>query len=853
MSLLSREKKHLLFSFKEWALSSHAPSVKNLISLLFEDEMAYRLQEGKRREKEQNNPISTFRLRPSTAHKRIQEAAFLSSLFFQGERIRFDPLTHCSLSCTISKKESGYACQVNALLPSLTIPLDASCHILIGPPHFLYTKGILRAFHDEIEKNLLQCLQKNQLTEKDLSLLQDSTGEAFSLTLPHKAPSRQHVSLTPFLHFLDSQFRFAQLSFRYPSGSTYSYPIDPLTPFNQERDKHLEEKEALDVHDVGFLWDAKERQFHLGQDKRNEAIEFLLALGWNIKDCSGKMLLACTKMDIAPILQGNKFTFEGQASFGKEPLSFDLLYQSIKHGKITIPLTLTESGFLGTSLITPIQALLGDVFLHEKKIHLKKNKIGLLQEHFSLGMEQLQRDHILKENNPSCTFHGELRPYQQDGVTWLQKLYERGFSGIIADEMGLGKTVQFLSFLSQHKELIPALIIAPAAILENWRREIHRFCPTLKVLIVKGKEQAQSKEEADVIITSYTTVRMALPHFIENEWSLIALDEAQYCKNSDTLAHEAIKSIRTPMKVLLTGTPIENSISDLASLFSIMDETLLAEEEDLLLTNIKKKVSPYILKRTKKEVAQDLPPLIEETSLIELYEEERVRYDTFVHALKTGALKKISLSKEKPSQVMILEGLLRMRQLVCHPLLFQAEYEKPQLSFSSAKWDTAFSDICQLLEEGKKVLLFSQFVEILSFFSKALKEADLPYFQIDGSTKDRQGIVDQFEQAKKPTVLLASLMAAGVGLNITAADAVLLYDPWWNAAREKQALARAHRIGRKDSVYVKRYIVSNTIEERVFQVREKKEALIKTLFEEENGMEEETSLTALFYEELGGV
>lgn len=868
LTLLSRERKKIALSMKEWARTSHTPPLKKLMSLLFEDEFSFSLQAGRNREKEQERPLSSFRLRPSTAHARIQEASLLAPLFFREKQVRVDPFTSCALSCLISQKEGLFSCLAEARFSSLRIPLQET-DILIGPPHFLSAHGILRPFHNEIDASLLRCAMKPSLTERDITFLQgcaqELPKEAFSLSMPLVATITQKPTLVPRLRFMDSQFLYAQLFFHYPSGSVYSYPLNQLAPVEQERVHAMEEKEARDLQDLGAVWKAKEKEWYLSPEKREEVLLFLLELGWHIEEHTGKKLQACKAFRMEPIPQTSHFVLEGEATFEGKTMPLQELYPSVSRSLLTVPLSENEAGFLGTSLFSPLRSLLGEVVIHGTTLHLPKNRLGLLQNAFPLVKEHMPQKRLCHERKAACPFKGELRPYQKEGVEWLQNLHARGFSAILADEMGLGKTVQLLSFLSCHKELLPTLIVAPKALLENWRREIHRFCPDLVVFLAQGTEDAKEIPLSDVVVASYTTVRLAFDSFQKTNWLLIVLDEAQYCKNDDTLIHEAIRSLGGSMKILLTGTPIENSLHDLAALFSLFDETLLGtpkelvsslqarqgtEEETRFLQTVRKKVAPFLLKRTKKEVAHDLPPLLEEISFIELYEEERKRYDAFVHALKSGSLKKFSFSLENPSRVLILEGLLRMRQLVCHPLLFRAEYEQPLCSTSSAKWDTAFSDIIELLQEGKKVLFFSQFVEILGFFSKALRDADIPHFQIDGSTNDRQEIVDRFEQEKRPSVLLASLLASGVGLNITTADAVLLYDPWWNGAREQQALARAHRIGRKEPVYVKRYIASKTIEERVFHVRQKKDALIKAILDEEEAEGEEESISSLFFSEL---
>lgn len=852
LSTFTAENKSISLSIKDISRLNVSISIKQLLSSLFEDELEFRTYEGKRRQIEQEKPISIFRLRPGTAQERLKIASQNNALLLNTTKVIFDPFTKVTLTCHATETENHVLLETTAHMGTRSYTIDKTVQLLIHPPHLLYIQGFLRSFHDDISKDLLLLIRQKHLSHKEYrslkTIAQELPEEIFKLILL-KSHSENNVLPIPQLHFLDSQFRYAVLHFTYNSHKV-SYPLDLLSPMTCTRNKAYEEQAAKDLLDVGFEWKVSEQQFFLSQEKRNEALQFLLELGWHITDPANKLLRPCHATHIQPSLQGNFFCIDGTLSFESTTVAIQDAYCAIKTNKLTLSLNPSEVGFLGTPTLASLSSLLGEITILNGKAQLPKNRLGLVQD--MLNLPAIAPERSLFDQKPSCCFKGKLRPYQEDGVTWMKGLYEQKWSGILADEMGLGKTVQLLAFIARSQALLPTLIVAPAALLKNWEREINQFCKELTVHIVQGTNTIP-KTTFNIIITSYTTLRMAPSFFQTISWGLLAIDEAQTIKNSDTKAHSALCNLSASIKILLTGTPIENSFADLCSLFHLIDPTLLGSPREIALENlplIRKKIAPFLLKRTKKEVAKDLPPLIEDISWISLYEEERARYDTFIHALRTGTLKKLILDKANPAKVAILEGLLRLRQLVCHPHLFSAEYEQGPATCASAKWDTALSDIRQLAQEGKKVLFFSQFVEILNFFSSTLTKEQITHFQVDGSTKDRQHIIDQFDQAPCGCVLLASLKATGVGLNITAADCVLLYDPWWNGAVEQQAIARAHRIGRTESVYVKRYITLNSIEERVFAVRLKKDKLIEALTSPGGSFDEGPLIESLLFEEV---
>ena len=459
--------------------------------------------------------------------------------------------------------------------------------------------------------------------------------------------------------------------------------------------------------------------------------------------------------------------------------------------------------------------------------------------------EKLSNFKGIEETLPTSDFVGQLRPYQQEGVNWLYFLYTSGLHGMLADDMGLGKTVQVIAFLSTLKALHkPVLIIMPTSLVFNWQKEIEKFLPHSKVFIHQGVNRARIIEEFPrhgIILTTYALLRIDLTLLSKLDYEAVILDEAQAIKNKTSQTFQAVLSLKSDFRLSLTGTPVENTLSELWSHFNFLLPELFGDEKAFIqnslesdprfLKTIQKKIRPFFLRRKKEEVAKDLPEKIEQVVWVEMGQERQI-YDQFLMDFKNNLLQKIQEGGVQKYRMQILEAILRLRQICAHPLLV-TNYLSEGLDVGSAKMEVVLQDIELVAEEGRKVLVYSQFTQLLKLLGKRLKEKGLDFAYLDGEVDNREVEVNRFQEDLNLPIFLISLKAGGVGLNLTAADYVFLLDPWWNEAVENQAIDRAHRIGRKDTVIAKRYVTLATVEEKMMNLKTYKRNLINNLFDED--------------------
>jgi len=449
------------------------------------------------------------------------------------------------------------------------------------------------------------------------------------------------------------------------------------------------------------------------------------------------------------------------------------------------------------------------------------------------------------------TFKGKLRDYQQKGVDWLNFLREYQLGGILADDMGLGKTVQTLAHIMIEKEAgrldKPCLIIAPTSLMGNWQSEAALFAPSLKVIISQGQSRKKLLADlasADLILTTYPLIVRDKDILLEHEYSIIILDEAQFIKNANTKAYIILQKFKSKHRLCLTGTPMENHLGELWSLFNFLSPGLLGNSKQftqLFRTPIEKqanldrrrslnqRIKPYILRRTKSEVVQELPTKTEIIHHIVLEEEQRDLYESIRLAMEAKVQKAVEAKGFAQSQIIILDALLKLRQACADPRLLKLE--QAQKVKGSAKLSFLMSMLSELVEEGRKILLFSSFTSMLDLIEAELQAENISYVKLTGSTTDRATPVKTF-QAGEVSVFLISLKAGGTGLNLTTADTVIHYDPWWNPAAEAQATDRAHRIGQKKPVFVYKLVTTGTVEEKILLMQQNKRALMESLFEE---------------------
>ncbi len=477
---------------------------------------------------------------------------------------------------------------------------------------------------------------------------------------------------------------------------------------------------------------------------------------------------------------------------------------------------------------------------------------------FEERLEQLKDFDGIAEYDLPANLSADLRNYQKAGYHWLHFLRNYRFGGCLADDMGLGKTVQALSILQWQVENeidLPSLIITPTSVVFNWQAEIERFAPGLRVLNQTGADRLRTGinySDYDIVLTSYGTLRRDILFLKDVMFDYVILDESQNIKNPLSQTAKAVKVLQARHRLALTGTPIENNTIELWSLFSFLNPGLLgslsyfknefakpieAEQDEAAAQLLKKMVFPFLLRRTKEKVAPELPPKIESIVYAEMAPQHEKVYNKWRDYYRAQVLNQIADSGLNKSRMNVLEGLVKLRLLACHPHLVEDSFKGPV-----QKFDLLNQYLEELLAEGHKVLVFSQFVKMLTIVRKQLDAQGTPYEYLDGSTRNRKECVERFQKDEACRIFLVSLKAGGTGLNLTSADYVIHYDPWWNPAVEAQATDRSHRIGQDKHVFVYKMISKGTVEEKILHLQEKKKELVSSIITSSAGLFKQLTL-----------
>ncbi|MDE3047810.1 MAG: SNF2 helicase associated domain-containing protein, partial [Verrucomicrobiota bacterium] len=457
-----------------------------------------------------------------------------------------------------------------------------------------------------------------------------------------------------------------------------------------------------------------------------------------------------------------------------------------------------------------------------------------------LGQSQITPSPLPKE------IKADLRPYQLEGVHWLERLRRMYLNGILADDMGLGKTVQAITAITQNhlkNKEAKTLVVCPTSLLYNWKEELHRFNPKLQVIVVDGvpsmrKKSLAKMSEFDVIITSYTLLQKDIEIYSQIPFSYAILDEAQHIKNRGTRNAKSVKMIQAAHRLILTGTPIENSLDELWSLMDFLMPGFLStydrfvenyirvsgDQQQQNIEYLRRKVSPFILRRMKSDVLQDLPPVSEIVYHCQLSDVQMELYKSYAASARDELTKLVARDGFDKVQIHVLATLTRLKQICCHPAIFAKE--KAELGDSS-KYDLLLELLQTLVESRHKTVIFSQYTRMLQIMREDFEQRGISFSYLDGSTKNRLEIVKEFNENAKIPVFLVSLKAGGTGLNLVGADTVIHYDMWWNPAVENQATDRVHRIGQKNSVSSYKLITLNTIEEKIVEMQRRKKGLVK--------------------------
>ncbi|MCI8273332.1 MAG: DEAD/DEAH box helicase [Clostridia bacterium] len=492
---------------------------------------------------------------------------------------------------------------------------------------------------------------------------------------------------------------------------------------------------------------------------------------------------------------------------------------------------------------------LNQLLKNMSNVHISKNS------EYKKVVTGLEKENIGDEIIIPTIVNSTLRNYQKTGYKWLKTLDNYNFGGILADDMGLGKTIQMLSIISGYieenegnEEKRASIVICPSSLTLNWQNEAQKFTNKLKTQVIKGtieerKEQISKIGEYDLVITSYDLLKRDIESYKEQNYQFrySIADEAQYLKNSNTQNAKVVKEIKADTRYALTGTPIENSLAELWSIFdyimpgylfsykrfkTVYETPIVKENNIKAMEKLKMLIEPFILRRTKKEVLTELPEKTITVLNNQMKEEQEKIYLNYLLQAKQDLVETINLRGFERSHMQVLSSLTRLRQICCHPELFIKRYEG-----GSSKLDQCMEIVKDATDSGHKILLFSGYTSMFEIIEKELKEKDISYFKLTGSTKveDRIRMVDEFNENKNIKVFLISLKAGGTGLNLTGADMVIHYDPWWNSSAENQATDRAYRIGQKNNVQVYKLITKNTIEEKIYELQQKKSQLIDNM------------------------
>ena len=487
--------------------------------------------------------------------------------------------------------------------------------------------------------------------------------------------------------------------------------------------------------------------------------------------------------------------------------------------------------------------------LHLSLVH-ELSEDGGAKVTMSKKLENLRDFETIEDYDLPVNFNGTLRPYQKAGYNWMKFLNSYNFGGCLADDMGLGKTVQTLALLQKQKEegaVNASLLIMPTSLVYNWENEAAKFTPDLKILVYTGTYRDKNVEQFegyDIIITTYGIVRLDISILEKYYFNYIILDESQTIKNPNSNIAQAVNDLKSRHKLVLSGTPIENSTMDLWSQMSFVNGGLLGSQTFFKNTfqlpiekrsDVAKKkklytiIKPFILRRTKSQVLTELPEKIEQVYYCGMSDEQEKKYEETKSFYRNKILDEIDTNGIGKSQIVLLQGLTKLRQIANHPQLVEEDYAE-----DSGKMNDVLRMLQNAIDKGHKILIFSQFVKHLAIFKKYLKEQKMDFAYLDGATKDRQAQVEKFQNNEDLRIFLISLKAGGLGLNLTAADYVFILDPWWNPAIESQAVDRAYRMGQKNTVHTYKFITKNTVEEKILKLQNAKKQLADELISTED-------------------
>jgi superfamily II DNA or RNA helicase len=619
---------------------------------------------------------------------------------------------------------------------------------------------------------------------------------------------------------------------------------------------------ARQGYSAGEVWLLKEAELP-------RAVRELMAAGWQV-EAEGKLFRTPGVFRMGVSSGIDWFELRGTVEFGDRSASLPVLLAALKRKETTVALDDGSIGIVPEEWLRKYGILAGLGTVEGDHLRFSRCQAGLLDallaaepaascdEVFEHARARLRAFEGVAPADAPPGFCGRLREYQREGLGWIHFLREFGFGGCLADDMGLGKTIQVLALLECRRELRespggeqrpePSLVVAPRSLIFNWKQEAARFTPRLRVLDHTGTGRAKvngSFDQYDMVLTTYGTLRRDAAFFKDLHFDYLVLDEAQAIKNAGTASAKAARLLKGRHRLALSGTPVENHLGELWSLFEFLNPGMLGAASVFKLGQgelrnpdpatreiLAQALRPFILRRTKAQVARDLPDKVEQTLYCELDEAQRRLYDELRRHYRSRLLRKVEIEGIGKAKIQVLEALLRLRQAAIHPgLIDPARAGEP-----SAKLEALLPQIDEVLAEGHKALIFSQFTSMLDILKPRLEAKKFAFAYLDGRTRDRQAQVERFQSDSDCRLFLVSLKAGGLGLNLTAAEYVFLLDPWWNPAVEMQAVDRSHRIGQTRTVFAYRLIARDTVEEKVLELQKTKRDLANAIINGDNSL-----------------
>ena len=633
------------------------------------------------------------------------------------------------------------------------------------------------------------------------------------------------------------------------------------------RSPNAERAAAERLVDVGFRMprnrsDSK-APFSLATKNFGPAVRHLIQEGWRV-EVKGKRYRNSGEFQLEVTSGIDWFDLHGSLKYGDTSLKLPELLRAATAGETFVQLDNGTVGLIPEDWFAKY-GLLGTLGTeHENGLRFSRTHIAVLDalletlpetrydQSFTDARQRLAQSNGIESASPPRTFRGTLRDYQKEGLGWMEFLRDFDFGGCLADDMGLGKTVQVLALLEtrrhQHpptKPKLPSLVVVPRSVLWNWHTEAERFTPQLRVMVHSGPDRKLAFNDCDLVLTTYSTLHRDVLQLQEIPFDYVVLDEAQAIKNPRTGRAKAVRLLQAQHRLALSGTPIENHLGELWSLFEFLNPGMLGRASDFqkLLNNnggtgtesislVARAVRPFILRRTKEQVAPELPERSEQTIACELKGKQLRRYREIRDHYRISLKQRMDQVGLNRCKIHVLEALLRLRQAACHPALIDPKFGEEE----GAKIEVLLPLLREIIDEGHKALVFSQFTRFLTVVRRHLDGEGIPYEYLDGRTRKREDKIARFQGDPECPLFLISLKAGGLGLNLTAADYVFLLDPWWNPAVEAQAIDRAHRIGQVRQVFAYRLIARDTVEERILELQETKRDLAASIISEDRSL-----------------